>query len=141
MKKRLTFAVVLSFLLIGGLVVQAGIYQDRQDDQAEQIMSTARQMFMRGKLASNQKIVEGLSTRNYDMIRDGADAVMALTKGQHWFVIDTPDYRKHGEDMTAAAQRLLDAAESKNIEAAALRYFDLTLNCLDCHQYIETQKY
>jgi hypothetical protein len=83
MKKRLTFAVVLSFLLIGGLVVQAGIYQDRQDDQAEQIMSTARQMFMRGKLASNQKIVEGLSTRNYDMIRDGADAVMALTKGQH----------------------------------------------------------
>ena len=94
---------------------------------------------MRGKLVSNQKIVEGLSLKNFEMIQEGAVAVVMLVKGQHWFVLDTPGYRQHSEEMARAAKRLEDAAKDGNIEAAALRYFDLTLTCIDCHQYLETE--
>ncbi len=142
MKTTCSVALFLGLLLVGALVVPAGaIQQPQQEDEAEQIKSEARQLFMRGKLASNQKIVEGLSLKNYEMIQEGAESVVQLVKGQHWFVLTTPEYRRFSEDMTMAAQRLKDAARNENIEAAALRYFDLTLTCIDCHQYLETVGY
>ena len=126
-------------LLAGGLLVR-GQVQDNQDvDQREQILQEARQQFMRGKLSSNQKIVEGLSLKNFAMIRDGAESVTALVKGQHWFVLDSQEYKDYSKDMEQAAQLISNAAEDKNLESAALRYFDLTLTCIDCHQYLERQ--
>lgn len=155
MEKKLNFTIVVLSLLLSGWFVQAGIQQDRQidnrqqqsdaqdqeEDQVEEIKSKSRQLFMQGKLMSNQKIVEGLATKNYDMIRLGADSVTALTKGEHWFVLDTPEYKSYSEDMKAAAKRLHEAAAKENIEAAALRYFELTLNCIDCHNYLEKQQF
>ncbi|MGI9516905.1 MAG: hypothetical protein ACR2NP_07675 [Pirellulaceae bacterium] len=142
MKISLIVATFVVSLLLGGLlVVPAGFAQPQEEDQTEKIRSEARQMFMRGKLMNNQNIVEGLSLKNFDLIQEGATAVVGLVKGQHWFVLDTPEYRRYSEDMTMAAQRLHDAAKDGNIEAAALRYFDLTLTCIDCHLYLETVGY
>ena len=141
MKARIVVFLVgcLTLSLIGGLVVRAQA-QDRPDQQ-ERVKQQARKKFMRGKLDSNKKIVEGLSMKDFAMIREGAQNVTAVVKGQHWFVLDTPAYKQYSQDMERAAQLLVDAAEKKNIEAATLRYFDLTLDCIDCHRYIETQRY
>ena len=117
--------------------VSASKTAQEQDD----IKSESRKVFMRQKLASNQKIVEGLSVKNFGLIAEGALAVKTLVKGQHWFVLNTPEYKRLSAEMEIAATRLEQAAISKNGDAAALRYFDLTLNCIDCHNYIETQKY
>ena len=114
--------------------------QNQGLDRGERLKAQARQKFMRGKLESNQKIVEGLALSNFGLIRDGAEEVAAVVKGQHWFVLDTPEYREHSKVMRQAAGQLAAAAGERNIEAAALRYFDLTLNCIDCHRYIETQQ-
>ncbi len=115
-----------------------GNQQDDTTQEADKIKQEARQAFMRGKLTSNQQIVEGLSLKDFDLIRSGAEGVKALVKGQHWFVLTTPEYEKLTGDMSQAANRLAAAATNQNIEAAALRYFDLTLTCIDCHQYLET---
>lgn len=155
MEKKLSFAIVVLSFLLSSFFVHTGNQpdhqgdnrqqepdvQDTQEEKLEKIKSTARQMFMQGKLMSNQKIVEGLTTKNYEMIRSGADSVTALTKGEHWFVLDTPEYKSYSEDMKAAAARLHEAATKENIEAATLRYFELTLNCIDCHNYIEKQQF
>jgi hypothetical protein len=114
--------------------------QDTQESQ-EEIKAKLRQTFMRGKLVSNQKIIEGLSVKNFDLISEGAAGTKAMVKGQHWFVIDSPEYKRFSNEMELAASRLEQAAKDKNLDAAALRYFDLTLNCLDCHGYIEGRKY
>lgn len=112
-----------------------------QERQEEDIRQAARKVFMRGKLASNQKIVEGLATKNFGLIAEGAAEIKALVKGQHWFVLQTDEYQDYSKEMQLAAGRLEQAAEARSVDAAALRYFDLTLNCLDCHGYIEKQKY
>jgi len=112
-----------------------------QDQDAEDIKTAARKAFMQGKLESNKKIVHGLTTKNYPMIKEGAQDVTALVKGQHWFVLDTPEYKSYSQDMSNIALKLEKAADDKNLEAAALRYFDLTVSCIDCHQYIEKQRY
>lgn len=110
-------------------------------EQEENIPQLARKTFMRGKLSSNQKIVEGLATRNFALIGEGAKEIQTLVKGQHWFVLQTKEYQDYSAEMQAAAGLLEQAAASQNLDSAALRYFDLTLNCLDCHRYIEKQKY
>lgn len=143
MKSSFVIAALFSTLCLGGLVALAGMptQQENQDqkNQVEDVKSEARQAFMRGKLVSNQKIVEGLCLKDFDMIQEGAKAVTQMVLGQHWFVLDTPGYRQQSQEMERAAKRLHDAAKGKNIEAATLRYFDLTLTCIDCHQYLETQ--
>ncbi len=143
MKWSLGLATFLGLLVIGGWVASAAVPlpQEKQQEEspAEQVKSEARQAFMRGKLLSNQKIVEGLSLKNFEMIQEGANAVALLVKGQHWFVLETPGYKQYSNEMARAAQRLHDAAKDSNIEAATLRYFDLTLTCIDCHQYLETE--
>jgi hypothetical protein len=78
------------------------------------------------------------SFKDFALVREGAQGVTALVKGQHWFVLNTPEYNDYSKNMEQAAQRLVKAADNNNIEAAALRYFDLTLNCIDCHRYLET---
>ncbi len=143
MKARIIVLLIacLGLSLTGGLAVRPQI-QDQQDvDQLEQIKQQARKEFMRGKLDSNKQIVEGLSLKDFAMIRQGAEGVTAIVKGQHWFVLNTREYKEYSQDMEQAAKRLVEAADQKNLEAAALRYFDLTLNCIDCHRYLETQKW
>lgn len=117
------------------------VQDEKQESKEQGIRAKARQMFMRGKLASNQKIVEGLTTKNFELVAQGAAEVKELVKGQHWFVVDTPEYRRFSVDMELAAGQLHDAAKDKNMDAAALRYFGLTMNCLDCHRYIETREF
>lgn len=141
MKLTAVFGFIVCAVLLGSLGVQAGNLQETQKDRNEQVKSEARKLFMRGKLLSNQQIVEGLSVKDFDLITEGSMGVVAMVKGQHWFVLNTQEYKKYSEDMEKSAHRLQEAAKNKNIEAAALRYFDLTLTCIDCHQYIETQNY
>lgn len=110
-------------------------------EQQEELRVAARKAFMRGKLASIQKIVEGMATKNFGLIAEGASEIKALVKGQHWFVLQTNEYQDFSAEMERAADRLEQAAKNKSVDTAALRYFDLSLNCLDCHEYIEKQKY
>ena len=125
-------------LLLGGWIGSAHVKAVQDDEQAEKIKSESRKQFMRGKLLSNQQVVEGLSMKNFELVKEGAKGVNALVKGQHWFVLDTPQYKQFTKEMESSANQLIRAADDKNIEAAALRYFDLTLRCIDCHRYLET---
>ncbi len=81
------------------------------------------------------------AVKNFALIAEGAAEVKALVKGQHWFVLQTPEYREFSTEMQLAAERLEQAAQHQSIDGVTLRYFDLTLNCVDCHTYIEKQKY
>ena len=140
MKAKLIILLFASVsLLLGGWIGSAHVKPVQDEEQkAEQIKSESRKEFMRGKLVSNQQVVEGLSMKNFALVREGAQGVTALVKGQHWFVLDTPQYKEFTKDMESSANQLIRAADDKNIEAAALRYFDLTLRCIDCHRYLET---
>lgn len=142
--KRIVVVIMacVSLSLLGALAIPAKVQPAAEFlpkmTQDEDLKSEARKQFMRGKLLSNQKIVEGLSLKDFGLVKEGAEGVTALVKGQHWFVLETEEYKNYSREMEQAARMLEVAAKDKNIEAAALRYFDLTLNCIDCHRYLET---
>ena len=120
--------------VIGVGAVLAGCFVahfNRQDQDA-----IARRDFMRAKLMFTQNIVEGLATENFDQVVAGAEEIKGVIGGAQWLVHDTPEYQRHSDELKQAVDQLIVAGKSKNLDAAALRYFDMTLRCIDCHKYL-----
>ena len=96
---------------------------------------------MRTKLLFTQNIFEGLTTGDFDAIETAIKEVQGVTEGEQWIAIDNEKYRKLTEEFTTSTKRLMEAAKSKNIDATALRYYELSTRCIDCHKHIRNAQY
>jgi hypothetical protein len=92
--------------------------------------------FMRAKLDHSQKVLEGLTTDNFEMIAKGAGQMEVLSQEAAWQVLQTPEYRLQSGEFRRATRALKDAATKKNLDAAALAFVDVTLKCVRCHEYV-----
>ena len=101
----------------------------------------ARRDFMRTKLLFTQNIFEGLTKGDFDLIKAGIKEVQGITEGEKWVAIDDDQYRKLTEDFKMTTRRLSEAAKSGNLEAVALRYYQMSTSCIDCHQHIREAEY
>ena len=96
----------------------------------------ANRDFMRTKLMYTQNIVEGLSTGRFALISSSADEIERITQAEAWTANNTTEFAQWSDELRAAAVHLKKAAENGNLEAATLRYFELTIKCIDCHQHL-----
>jgi hypothetical protein len=107
-----------------------------QDDNA-----VSRRDFMRTKLLYTQNIFEGLTTGDFKGIETAIEEVQRVTEGEQWIAIDNDNYRKLTEEFKTSTRRLMTAAKSKNIDATALRYYEMSTRCIDCHKHIRNAQY
>lgn len=139
-------------LLIGGFSFTSSGLQDPQDEDKQKDDDTivlprsgpdaiARSDFMRTKLMHSQNIFEGLTTGNFKLIKEGIAEVKMVTEAAEWIKIDNENYQKLEEDFKTSIQRLSEAAKSGNLEATALRYYQMSTSCIDCHKHIRIVKY
>lgn len=91
---------------------------------------------MAEKLKNSQAILEGLATANFNKISAGAEELIQISRAAEWMVLKTPRYELHSDEFRRAAETLARKSRSKNLDGAALAYFDLTMSCLRCHQYV-----
>ncbi len=117
---------------IGFAWVQARQDEQQQDDQRR----VERRDLMRAKLMYSQNVVEGLSTKNFKLIADAAKEIEQIMRSDVWQPKDKAEYERLNGELRMAADRLQAAAKKSDLEASALRYFDLTLSCIDCHEYL-----
>ena len=94
--------------------------------------------FMRAKLLHSQKLVEGLTTENYEMIAKHAQDLSLLCEDEQWQVFRTSDYIARSKEFRRATYALTEAGRAKNLDAASLGYVDVTLKCVECHKYLRT---
>lgn len=92
--------------------------------------------FMRVKLSHSQKVLEGLTTEDYDMIVKNSEAMRLLSLETNWQVMQTAEYLDRSGDFRRTADALTQAAKKKNLDGAALAYVQLTMNCINCHKYV-----
>jgi hypothetical protein len=132
MSRRFGFG--LSLVVIA---VVAGLFLSRHSMGQEQDQdSVSRRDFMRMKLNYTQNSLEGLTTRDFGLIISGAEEVERITQAEAWNSNDFADYQKISDELRSVAKHLKKAGQNSNLEAAALRYFELTMKCMDCHQYL-----
>ena len=94
--------------------------------------------FMRVKLQHSQKVLEGLTLENYQVIAKHAQEMSLLSQATVWQVLQTPQYVRLSADFRIACDDLKKAADGKKLDAAALAYVDVTLKCIKCHKYVRS---
>jgi hypothetical protein len=128
MKKMLRILAVCSFGIV--LIPMAG-----QGDEPDKLKD-----LMKRKLKSAQKVLEGIAMKDFDLIANQAEELMAVSKAAEFKVVKTPRYEVYSNDFRRNAENLAQQAKEKNLDGAALAYLDLTLNCVKCHKHIREVK-
>ena len=101
---------------------------------------TPLETFMRLKLDASSKILEGLCQEDAAMVKEGADALSAMSKVEIWNVLLDPDYREHSREFRDNAAKVSQAAQEGDFDKAALRWFDVTMSCLECHDHVRNER-
>jgi hypothetical protein len=91
---------------------------------------------MTEKLDKSKLLLEGIALADFDKISRSADALIQLSKTADWFVYKTPRYEVHSNEFRRAAETIVQKARDKNLDGVTLAYFDLTMSCVRCHQYV-----
>ncbi len=92
--------------------------------------------FMELKLDHCQEVLRGIVVEDFDQIAKHAQELSLLSQAASWRVFQTTEYLQHSGEFRRTADALTEAARQKNLDAAALRYVDLTLKCVNCHKYV-----
>jgi cytochrome c556 len=92
--------------------------------------------FMRNKLKHSQEIVEGLALENFDQIAKNAQQLSSLSQAMGWQVFPNEEYVVQSREFRRAVEALRNQAKEKNLEGAALAYLDVTMKCINCHNYV-----
>lgn len=126
-----------SLLLIVVMVscLLAGANRQQSVDQIESVKK-----FMRPKLGHAQKLLEGLTLENFELIQSEAQALSLLSREAEWNVLQTEDYLLYSSEFRRAADAIRDAANKKNLDGAALAYVEMTMKCVNCHKYVRGVK-
>ncbi len=93
-----------------------------------------RQHLMEGKLVISQAILRGLVLSDFPLIEKNATALSVVTLADEWAFSNSKQYIRMSDDLRRICKQLAKAGQDKNIDAAALAYQRLTLNCVECHR-------
>lgn len=123
-------------VMIGPALVVAvfatAVWQADGDD--ERPGKEAVRAFMRGKLDSSRDLIEGLTTEDFDQIVQAADRLRLMSKKAEWNSIKTERYVQHSLEFQRTTEQLAKAGREKKLDAAALAWTQVMLNCVNCHR-------
>jgi hypothetical protein len=91
--------------------------------------------FMRLKLEASGKVLEGLAVEDFALIKEGAQKLNEMSTAEKWRVSNDALYRNFSGDFQRVTGELVKAADDKNLDRAALKWMDVTMNCIECHRY------
>ena len=104
--------IVAAVLVVGLWAVSTLLAQPKVNDVHD---------FMQVKLDHAKKVLEGLTTDNFDSIVKNAQAMALLSEDTTWQVLQTLEYSQRTADFRRTANRLRDAGKEKNLDGAASR--------------------
>lgn len=108
----------------------------RTQDEPRRLQPNQVADFMRVKLQHAQKVLEGLTIEDYDMIAKNAQQLSLLSQASNWQVLQTDEYLSQSLEFRRSADALRRAAGEEDLDAATLRYVDITMKCVMCHKYV-----
>lgn len=90
---------------------------------------------MRAKLASSQKVVEGLMSADFDLIHKGGLEMSKICDATNWHASDDQVYTQYRAELKRTAKKLMLQAEEKNLDGASYTYMHSLTTCISCHEY------
>ena len=118
-----------------GLLVLFVVGQRGEGQQPDNVRT-----MMQLKLSHAQSILDGLATEDFEKVEKNAQKLALVSQAAAWQVLQTPEYARQSAEFRRTADDLAKHAKEKNLDAAALDYVKLTLNCINCHKYVRGER-
>ena len=118
-------------LTVLGMLLFASSFAFAEDKPAEKV---AAQLTMAAKLKFATIILEGLTNDDLDRVLDGARAMNGLNELEAFVRRRNPAYTAQLNVFRTSTDGVVAAAESKNLDGAALAFTQLTVSCVNCHK-------
>jgi hypothetical protein len=132
-----------------GVMILAGVFAgfteatrpEPQEDQAGNppVGKTAPspiQGFMRLKLQASNHILEGLVVDDMKKVNTGARMLLEMSVEEHWRASNDMLYLQHSRTFRDSVKKLQEKASKNSLDGAALAWMDVTLNCIQCHEWV-----
>ena len=113
---------------------------EQTDDNQQQPATTNVQQLMRDKLTHAQYVLDGIVTEDYEKIAEHADMMRIISRATSWQAVDTDAYRSYSDRFQRITSKLVEAAQKQKRDAITLQYLQLTIGCIECHQYIRDEE-
>lgn len=95
---------------------------------------------MKFKMHHAQRVLEGITTENFEVLSDSARKLKNLGGQADWQVRATPEYQRLTADFVRTADALHNAAARGNVDAATVAYFQMIVSCTTCHRYLRGER-
>jgi len=93
------------------------------------------EQLMNRKSVALQEIMDSLVRSDFKGVSKAADKMKRLGDTAAWF-LNEQTYLEDGVHFRDSTMSLIDSANKKDYEAAALAYDELATSCIDCHRRI-----
>ena len=120
--------VVLTALLLAAVAIAAHAGPPSQEPSLQTIMQR--------KLDHAHALLEALIVEDFSTLEDSASALLGLSDQAAWFVLNTSEYTQRSTAFRMAVTEIETSAKEQNLEGAALGYVEMTLKCVQCHQFL-----
>lgn len=91
---------------------------------------------MSDKLNHAKKLLEGIALADFNRTSASADELLDISRKAEWFVFKTPKFELYTNEFRRAAENVIAKSKAKSIDGVTLAYFELTMSCVHCHQYV-----
>lgn len=92
-------------------------------------------VLMRAKLSSTQKVVEGLMSGDFEMIRKGGLDLQRICDATAWRSHEDHIYGLYRLELKRSAGKLIEQATERNLDGAAYGYMHTVTTCINCHDH------
>ena len=92
-------------------------------------------VLMRSKLASSQKVVEGLVAKDFSMVQKGAKELLKVCDAEEWRSSDEQVYKHFKTELRRQVEKLDAFSDAQNLEGTTFAYLSLISTCVDCHSH------
>jgi hypothetical protein len=106
-----------------------------QAKQREAETSSAEAALMRAKLASSQKMVEGLMVQDLSLVRAGALELEKICQATEWHANEDQVYAHYRAELQRTAKKLAKLAQNEDLDGATYTYMHSITTCMSCHAY------
>lgn len=97
---------------------------------------------MQVKLKRAHALLEALTLENYKILEENAESLVRISDSTAFLrAYKTPEYEFQAQIFRKTAATLAAKAKAKNLDGATLAYTEMTLSCVNCHNYFRNKKW
>jgi hypothetical protein len=108
--------------------------QPAKEEKTKEKESQDPSVWMRMKLEYSQKLLEGVTRGDFELIEQNAERMRGLNRIERFVRGRWEGYAEQLQTFQQANDEIIKQARTSNVEGATLAFTQITISCVTCHK-------